>query len=176
MEFHDLDVGADEELLPAQGGAKDTEERRRGVGSMSIVPQLLFSGLTISEVFQTLSRSMCMSSAVCTVRGVLMHLDETFDVHVKWHFVDRWLCVCVLVFPLGVGRQALHTPSTAASSTTAASNFGGRGIGTFGPLPHTFGEYFIFWAVYIGGSIGTFGLPPQILEGFRWARLCSAPS
>ena len=31
MEFHDLDVGADEELLPAQGGAKDTEERRRGV-------------------------------------------------------------------------------------------------------------------------------------------------
>ena len=41
---------------------------------------------------------------------------------------------------------------------------GGRGIG---PLPHNVGEYF--------GGGGT-GPPPHILEDFRWASVCSAPS
>ena len=62
MEFHDLDVGADEELLAAQGGAKDTEERRRGFGSMSLVPQLLFSGLTV--------RCACQLPLRCAQFGV----------------------------------------------------------------------------------------------------------
>ena len=62
-----------------------------------------------------------MAFVVSTVRVVLMHLDETFDVHVRWYLLS--VCsVCVDV-TLGVVRQALHTPnlSTISSSSGATS-------------------------------------------------------
>ena len=57
-----------------------------------------------------------------------MHLDETFDVHVKWHFVVRWLYVFQCSLPLGVVRQALHHPSPSTISSTGGSTSEEEGI------------------------------------------------
>ena len=90
---------------------------------MKIV-KLSLVGHTGSPVLSLLTKlSMCMSIAfvVSTVRVVLMHLDESFDVHVKWHLLSVG-CVCVDV-TLGVGRQDLQSPSlsTISSSSGATS-------------------------------------------------------
>ena len=62
-----------------------------------------------------------------------MPLVETFDVHVTRHFVVRWFCV--LVLPLGVGRQALHTPSPRLSLQQRRVHRRRRDC-TSGPPPH----------------------------------------
>ena len=74
--------------------------------------------------------------ASCKVRDVLSFL-----------LVDRCLVVCCT----GVGRQALHSSRTVASSTTAASASQEEGLHA-GPLHHNFCEYICDVAVYFGGG------------------------
>ena len=77
--------------------------------------------------------------AVRTARVVLMHLDETFYVHVSWRTVlglcllqvnllcvERWLVVCLTK----VERQLSTSSSTVASSSTAASTSEEEGLHT----------------------------------------------
>ena len=76
------------------------------------------------------------------------------------------MVVCVLALPLGVGRQALHHPSPAATSALAAASSEEEGLHAR-PLPHTFGEYICVVTVYIGGGrIGTFSHPPHFVAEF----------
>ena len=56
-----------------------------------------------------------------------------------------FLVECFSSFPLGVGRQAFHTPSPVASSATVASS--SEEDCTSGPPPHISGVSFVFPAV-----------------------------
>ena len=57
--------------------------------------------------------------------------------------------------PLGVGRKALHTPSPATSSTTAAGTSEEEGLHTC-PLPHNLEmAFYLVSRVFGGGRIGT---------------------
>ena len=70
--------------------------------------------------------------------------------------------------PTGVERKALHHPSPAASSTTAVASSEEEGLHAR-PLPHISGGYICDVAVNFGGGrIGTFSLPPHIVEEFSW--------
>ena len=79
------------------------------------------------------------------------------------------LCVVerlLFVWPLGVGRQALHPSSPAASSSCTEASSEEEGLHAR-PLPHILGEYICDIAGYFGGGrIGTFSLPPHIVEEF----------
>ena len=88
-----------------------------------------FVGLRpISEVFQTFSRSMCMSTAT----GCLFFVERFSSLH------------------LGVGRQALHPTCPAASSAIVASTSEGEGLHA-DPLPHSLCEYIFDVSVFFGG-------------------------
>ena len=68
--------------------------------------------------------------------------------------------------PLGVVRQALHTPSSPATFALAAASSEEEGLHAR-PLPHILGDYICNVAVFFGGGrIGTFSLPPHIVEEF----------
>ena len=57
--------------------------------------------------------------------------------------------------PLGVGRKALHPPSPAASSTTAAGTSEDEGLHTC-PLPYILEmAFYLVSGDFGGGSIGT---------------------
>ena len=63
-------------------------------------------------------------------------------------------------------RQALHPPSPAASSTTAAGTSEEEGLHAR-PLPHILEvAFYLVSGEFGGGRIGTFSLPPHIDVGF----------
>ena len=68
------------------------------------------------------------------------------------------MCPMVVSFvslPLGVGRKALHLPSPAASSTTAAGTFEEEGLHAC-PLPHIAEvAFYLVSGDFGGGRIGT---------------------
>ena len=68
------------------------------------------------------------------------------------------LVECFSSFLLGVGRQALHSPSPVASSATVASTSEGEGLHA-DPLLHILSEYICDVSVFFGGR----GIAPQAL-------------
>ena len=133
------------------------------MSGLSLVPELLVTWLTTSEVFQTSSRSMCMSTASCGMQssGCFERRPQLcVHWHSHWGWRDRLSTSQALRLPLRQLRVlrrrrdctlALLLTTLTCTSTTAARSSEKEGLHS-GPPPRNYG-------VYLGGG-GT-GPPPH---------------
>ena len=96
----------------------DTEERRQGVGSKCLVPQLFERRFVSMVSLGVPDRSVLMHLVGCAAPGHVFAL--------KRQHVERWLCV--FGYPTGGGETGSPPPKSTGYFCVDCGFFGGRGI------------------------------------------------